>query len=215
MDNAMSMVVDSREPESIISLLLALGIDVDRRMVGVGDYILSSECAVERKTIKDFIASMFNGRLFEQAENLKLTYSKPSIILEGDIMKELEFSTNTKAFWGALITLEVDMGIPVISTPTHTHTAELLYTFAKRLQRKKIKDISLHKPKLMTEKDWQIYVVASLPSIGRELSTRLLRKFRTVRDVFRANVNDLQEVRGIGRVKADRISHLIDQKYGE
>jgi len=215
MVESMKIVVDSREPDHIIAMLTALGIGVDRRVVGVGDYILSSEYAVERKTTGDFMTSMFSGRLFKQAENLANAYSKPIIILEGDVAKELELRVNPRAFWGALLKLEVNMGIPVIPTPTHTHTADLLYTLAKRLQRKKAETIPIHKPRMLTEKDWQIHIVASLPNVGGELSKRILKKFKTVRSVFQARGSDLERVEGIGRAKAEKITHLLERQYEE
>ena len=61
------------------------------------------------------------------------------------------------AFWDALLRLQVDMGIPVIATPTFLHTANSLYTLAKRLQRTKVEKIAIQpKPRLMTDRDWQL-----------------------------------------------------------
>jgi len=215
MGESVRIVVDSREPDRIIAMLTALGIGVDRRVIGVGDYILSPECAVERKTTGDFMTSMFSGRLFKQAENLANAYSKPILVLEGDVAGELELRVNPRAFWGALLRLESDMGIPVIPTPTPTHTADLLYTLAKRLQRKKTEKMPIHKPRLLTDREWQIYIVASLPNIGSELSKRILKRFKTVRNAFQARASDLERVEGIGQTKAERITHLLDRKYEE
>lgn len=215
---SLKMVVDSREPGHMLLMLSRLGVDVERKMIEVGDYILSSECAVERKTVSDFMSSMFSGRLFKQAVNLKDSYSKPIIVLEGDIRIELELrSVNTRAFLGALLSLEVDRGIPVIPTPTCGHTADLLYTLAKRLHRKNKEKgkIPVRKPMLMTEKDRQAYIVTSLPGVGGELSKRILKKFKTVRNVFQAESSDLEEVEGIGRAKVERIIHLLELQFDE
>lgn len=65
--NDTEMTVDSHEPDYIAALLVQLGVDVERKTITPGDYVLSSDCAVERKTVDDFINSMFSGRLFEQA----------------------------------------------------------------------------------------------------------------------------------------------------
>ncbi len=65
----------------------------------------------------------------------------------------------------------------------------------------------------MTERDWQVYVVASLPNLGDELSGRFLESFMTIRKVFQAKVNDLGRVRGIVRIKAKKIIQLLDHKY--
>ena len=212
----LNIIVDSREPKHIISLLKELGVSVDCKMIGVGDYILSFECAVERKTASDFLNSMFSGRVFEQAENLADAYSTPIIVLEGNIKAELERRKfNPRAFWGALLKLEVDKGIPIIPTPTFKHTVDLLYTQAKRLQRKsdEKETIPVHKPKLMADRDWQTYIVASLPGVGGELSKRILKEFKTVRSIFQGEACDLQKVEGIGKTKAERITGLLDLQY--
>lgn len=208
------IIVDTREPDYLVALLSQMGIEVGRKMVTPGDYILSSECAVERKTVQDFISSMFSGRLFEQAEALKEAYAKPTFILEGDVEWQLKEMRNPRAFWGAMLRIQLNMGIPVVATPTLHHTADLLYTLAKRLQRTKEKKIAIqHKPRLMTDRDWQIYVVASLPSIGDELARRLLGHFKTIRKVFQTDTSGLEKVEGIGKAKAKRISQLLDEEF--
>ncbi len=212
--NSIQITVDSREPGYILALLLQRGVDVERRMITPGDYVISSECAIERKTIGDFVNSIYTGRLFEQVDSLKEAYLKPLVILEGDIGLELEEMKNPGAFWGAILRIEVDMSVPIITTPTFFQTVDVLCTLAKRLQKKLVKSIHIqHKPRLMTEKDWQIYVVSSLPNVGNELSRRLLKRFKTIRNIFQASVRDLERVKGIGGAKAKKIIKLLDIQY--
>ena len=215
MNSYLKITVDTREPNHIIAILLAKGVDVQRKMITPGDYVLSSECAVERKTVTDFVQSVYNGRLFEQAELLKTSYTKPVIILEGDVETDLDNRKNPRSFWGALLRLEVDMAIPVINTPTLLHTADVLYTMAKRTQKKTDKITIQHKPKLITDKDRQIYVVSSLPGIGDELAMRLLTQFNSIRNIFKAKKSDLEDIDGIGKIKAEKIYNLLDIKYTE
>ena len=157
---------------------------------------------------------MFSGRLFEQIESLKEAYCKPILILEGDIESDLCQRKNPRSFWGALLRLQVDMGLPVLSTPTFLQTTYVLYTLAKRLQRKRVEKVAVqHKPRLMTDRDWQVYIVASLPGIGDEMATRLLKHFKSVRKVFQARTEELEKVEGIGKSKAERISRLLDKVF--
>lgn len=210
----LKIIVDNREPDIIIALLMELGIEVERRTITPGDYIVSSECGIERKTVNDFVNSVFNGRVFEQVSRLHEVYSKPILILEGDFEYELEQRDNPRAFWGALLKIQADMGIPVISTPSILHTSNLLYTLAKRLQKKNKNNIVIqHKPKLLTLKDWQIYVVSSLPNIGEETAEKLLNHFGSVREVFSANTTNLIKVEGIGKIKAEKIRNILDEKF--
>jgi len=208
------IVVDSREPDVIAVLLVQLGVEVERRAVTPGDYILSSECAVERKTTQDFFNSLFSGRLFEQVERLKEAYAKPLLIIEGDVGEELADRLNPRAFWGALLKLQIDYNLPTINTYNTFQTVDLLVTLAKRLQQQPAEHIKLrHKPKILSERERQIYVVCGLPGIGEGLAIKLLTRFGSVRRVFNASKFDLMEVEGIGEVKAERITKLLDAPF--
>ena len=210
------IVVDSREPDVIAALLVQLGVEVERRPVTPGDYILSSECAVERKTTQDFFNSLFSGRLFEQVERLKEAYTKPLMIIEGDVGEELANRLNPRAFWGALLKLQIDYNLPTINTYNTLQTVDLLVTLAKRLQQQSKEPIKLrHKPKILTERERQIYAVCGLPGIGEGLAIKLLSHFGSVRRVFSASKFELMDVEGIGEVKAERITKLLDAPFKE
>ena len=211
---ALEIVVDKREPDIIVALLMELGMDVETRTITPGDYIISSECGIERKTVNDFMNSVFSGRVFEQVYRLREAYGKPILILEGEVEEELTKRNNPRSFWGALLKLQSDMGIPVLSTPTLLNTANLLYTLVNRIQRKKQDRISIqHKPRLITKKELQVYIVASLPSIGGELAERLLKHFGSVRKTFQADIPDLMKVEGVGKIKARKIKDILDEKF--
>ena len=61
------IVVDEREKKSgIPDLLKSIGINVEMKMLPIGDYIVAPETIVERKSIQDLISSVFDGRLFDQ-----------------------------------------------------------------------------------------------------------------------------------------------------
>jgi ERCC4-type nuclease len=210
------IVVDSREPDVIAALLVQLGVEVERRVVTPGDYILSSDCAVERKTTQDFFNSLISGRLFDQVERLKEAYAKPLLIIEGDVGEELANRLNPRAFWGALLKLQMDYNLPTINTYNTFQTVDLLVTLAKRLQQQSAEHIKLrHKPKILTERERQIYVVCGLPDIGEGLAIKLLSHFGSVRKVFSASKFELMDVEGIGEVKAERITKLLDAPFKE
>jgi len=50
----------------------------------VGDYILSPDICVERKSVKDLISSFKDGRLYTQCENMLLYYKNPMVLIEFD-----------------------------------------------------------------------------------------------------------------------------------
>ncbi len=53
-------------------------------MLTVGDYILSPNICIERKSISDLISSFKDGRLYSQAETMFLHYKNPMLLIEFD-----------------------------------------------------------------------------------------------------------------------------------
>ena len=85
----------------------------------VGDFICSERVCVERKTGDDFISSIVDGRLFEQAEELKENFAKPIILVEGDYYAG---GMNENAIKAALASIILNYEIPVIMTKDEKET---------------------------------------------------------------------------------------------
>ncbi|KPV64311.1 MAG: excinuclease ABC subunit C [Candidatus Bathyarchaeota archaeon BA2] len=195
-------------------MLKEFGLQVEYKMLEVGDYIVSWECAVERKEERDFLKSLYAGRLFDQAHRLCETYDRPVLIVEGKLPLFVREMAKPRVFWGALTTLAFEYGLSVFFTADTRQTADLIYTLTKRkglvrprgpLIRKKLKAKTLNKN--------QLFLVSSFPSIGPKLADRALRRFGTVRRVFSASVAEFSSVDGIGRKKAEKIAEILDASY--
>ena len=79
------VVVDVREfRSSLPSLLHGRGLAVVPCMLTVGDYVLSPHMCVERKSVRDLIASFANGRLYNQTEAMTEHYKQPMLLIEFD-----------------------------------------------------------------------------------------------------------------------------------
>ena len=71
------VIVDMREFRSELpSLLHKRGIDIEPITLEVGDYILTPDICVERKSISDLIGSLNNGRLYNQATSMTRFYTR-------------------------------------------------------------------------------------------------------------------------------------------
>lgn len=53
-------------------------------MLTVGDYVLTPQICVERKSVRDLISSFKNGRLFNQVEMMLQHYKYPMLLIEFD-----------------------------------------------------------------------------------------------------------------------------------
>ncbi|XP_063988411.1 DNA repair endonuclease XPF-like isoform X1 [Diachasmimorpha longicaudata] len=79
------VIVDIREFRSELpNLLHKRGIDIEPVTILVGDYILTPEICVERKSISDLIMSLNSGRLYHQAVSMSRYYAKPMLLIEFD-----------------------------------------------------------------------------------------------------------------------------------
>jgi DNA excision repair protein ERCC-4 len=77
------VIVDVREfRSSLPSLLHRRGVSVLPLTLEVGDYVLSPEVCVERKSVSDLVGSLNSGRLFSQATALTRHYRRPVLLIE-------------------------------------------------------------------------------------------------------------------------------------
>jgi DNA excision repair protein ERCC-4 len=182
----------------------------------VGDYILASNVAVERKTISDLVYSIYDGRIFKQAAELHTSYTRPFLMLEGDFEELHTLVSNPKIVYGALATIIIDYDVRVFYTASAEETAIALIILAEHSKRERRTGPLLRKP-IKTKKIalQQVYLVSSLPGIGIKLATRLLKTFKTPRAVFNANKSEMARVQGIGRAKVLKIGMALDMKYKE
>jgi len=86
------VIVDTREkPSGIPEILKGLGARVEYRLLDLADYVIGAT-AIERKTVGDFVSSLFSGRLFEQARRLNDSYMAPVIVVE-EILNHLRLQS--------------------------------------------------------------------------------------------------------------------------
>jgi len=103
------IVCDERERASGVPQELALlGVITKFAMLPAGDYIVSPSTAVERKSVRDFVTSLYDGRLFKQVSELGRVYSNHILIVEGDPAEIASIAYNIKSYYGALSTGMLD-----------------------------------------------------------------------------------------------------------
>jgi ERCC4-type nuclease len=203
------VVCDYREKE-LIEALKRLGVVVNEMNLEVGDFVCSQKIVIERKTHSDFITSIIDGRIFEQAEALKENFERPVIIIEGYSNREI----NENALKAALASLIVDYGISLISTKNVLDTAKTIYWIARKEQEEKKQKIAFKVGKKpQDEKKLKEFIVSSIPGISAVLSKRLLERFGSVEKVFSASEEELKSVKGIGEKLAKRIKKILSEKY--
>jgi len=205
--------VDEREyraGEKVVRELKELGCRVIPTLLEVGDYVVSSEVAIERKTALDFAKSIVDGRLFEQAGSLKRAYARPVVLIEGridDVVEEVR--VHRGAILGAQIYL-VRLGIPIIYTLDPMESAKAIYLMAKQEQEagRGIK-IARAKKRFDDVRDMQILFLSSLPGIGRRRAEKLLELYGSPINALKNVSRWSTQVEGIGERTLELIKRVL------
>ena len=206
------IIVDERERKSgIPDLLKSVGLNVEMKTLPIGDYIVASETIVERKSIRDLMSSVFDGRLFDQCSRLKEHFEHPIVLVEGNVDEIEEITDNPLIFYGALSTVILDFKIPIIPTPSAAHTAKLLVSLCSKKDSPKGPYLKKIKKSSNLERQ-QLSVLCSLPGIGEKFAVRMLEKFGTPFKVFTATTAELAKVEGLGDTRAKKIKKMLDSK---
>ncbi len=206
------IIVDERERKSgIPELLKSVGLNMEMKTLPIGDYIVAPETVVERKSIRDLMSSVFDGRLFDQCSRLKEHFQHPIVLMEGNVDEIEEITENPLIFYGAISTVVLDFQIPIIPTPSAIHTAKLLVSMCSKKDSSKGPYLKKIKKSSDLEKQ-QLSVLCSLPGIGDKFAIRMLEKFGTPLKVFTATTSELAKVEGLGDARAKKIKKMLDSK---
>jgi Fanconi anemia group M protein len=218
-DEQPTIIVDSREASSaakIVKGLIERGVNVKTEALEKGDYILSDQCAVERKTVHDFVYTLTRRYLFEQLFRLKEAYPKSLILLEGYLPIIYKFShIQPVAVWGAMFALAKN-GIAMVNTASYKETVDFLYVAARQEQIVEKRAPIVHSfKKIDTLTDAQVYFVASLPNIGREKATAILESYQTPLNAL-INADDWSKtVNGLGPIITNKVKEVLNTPYKE
>ena len=209
--NRVIIFVDSRERE-ILEYFKQYDCEVQKKMLLCADFLVSDRVCIERKTVKDFIQSITDKRLFMQLNSMKENFEKPLLIIEGT--ESLYGMLQPNVIRGALAAITVDLGVPIIWTKDIADTAGVVYWIAKREQLMEKREIVLRNKKVPVKtKDKQEYFISSLPDVSDVRAKALLKHFKTPQAILNADEKELQKVKGIGKKIAKNIRKVLEKKY--
>ena len=182
----------------------------------LGDYLLDGRLLFERKTLSDLAASLKDGRLFEQGIRLAASPLHKAIILEGNSHDLMKCGMRREALQGALITLTLFLGIPLLRSLNPDETARLMIYANRQFESL----ASNAPPRLFSGKrpkgkrKIQLRILQSLPGIGPSIAHNLLEQFGSVEAVLAADEASLLCVAGIGAGRAKTIRWAVGDRIG-
>lgn len=211
------IIFDSREQRS--------GVPAECEMLGcevvivpnleIGDIIVSDRVAFERKAILDFLQDWIDNReLFSKLHDLKSSYRKPILLLEGKTDELFTARNIDPAKVRACLFTIARMGIPLIETINKEGTALALKWYAEKEQNEDHRIIQLHNAQRNHLKPWEQleYIMGAFPKIGRGNAILLLKHFGTVENIINATVEEIQEIKGINKLAYD-IKEVVSRRY--
>jgi ERCC4-type nuclease len=187
------------------------GVVIAVKRLRTGDVLIEGKAVLERKRVADFLESLFDGRLFAQAQRLAEAPLRAFLILEGPASEWTHRHIKRESIQGAMLTLSVVFGIPVLRSQDEEETARLIGYTARQLQA-----LSTHAPnrpgwRPKGKRALQIRVLSSLPKVGTKRAQRLLEHFRTLEQVVAADQKELAAVPGIGKQTAQSIHWAVHE----
>jgi len=244
MSEKLNILIDSREANlynDIINRDLDIytdKIEINKNNIDIGDInikYLDIEYIFERKTIKDLISSIHDGRYREQKARMIDNYDNKRItyIIEGDDILSSKSYNNSKVLQSTYLnilfrdnirlvftknvnetaTLILSLSIKIIENPekfNNTTDNNTIYTDHLKLKKKKIENID--------EKTCYLMQLSQIPYISNTISKNISNIYPTMTSLILAlnEVDDknkeLCKIEGVGKEKASYIIKYLFNK---
>jgi len=207
----MKILVDSREPRERYSFLTdVLKLPVEFRYLEIGDVVIGDWC-IEAKTVRGFIKDVMDKRLFRQAIELVNGYKHPVIVIT-ELPMVLE--KYRPIFYGAMASLMVRFGIPVVSVlDDRTYNMLIGYIYSQVVGKPTSSStLPFRRPQRISEA--QVLMLQCIRGLGRKKAIQLLEKYKTIDRIASLSVHELSRVSGISERIANNIWRVFHSKYG-
>ncbi len=217
---SIDIIADHREKNSGVSEALCTqeNVTVEIRSLQLGDYRVDNLLLFERKTLPDFITSIKDGRIFRQGVQLASSSLRSVLILEGTSESIAKSGMRREAIQGALITLSLCLGIPVLRSANPEERARLILYAARQVKSFAVDSLPRRSIRPKGKRAVQLHILQGLPGVGPKRAQLLLSAFGSVEAVLAASVEDLNKIEGVGKITVQNIRWAVSESenlYGE
>ncbi len=206
------IIADDREANSktvqVLKNLTSVEILIQR--LPLGDYEIDGTILFERKSFIDLAASIKDGRLFRQGIKLASSPIRCAIILEGTAQDLKDSKMRREAIQGALVSLTIVLGIPLLRSKDPQETAQLMLYTARQIRTMESGGIARRVKRPKGKRKLQLHFLQGLPGVGPERARNMLDTFGSVEKAITANQQDLLRVPGIGHHLAKKIRWMVE-----
>jgi ERCC4-type nuclease len=177
----------------------------------LGDYLIDARFLFERKTLPDLASAIRSGRLFTQALRLAATSFRPVILLEGTVHDLVQNGMRWESIQGALVTVTLFCGIPLLRTRTPEETVRTMLYAARQGQCYATGALPRPGYRPRGKQTRQLFILQGFPGVGPGRARRLLARFGSIEGVVRAGIEELRSVHGIGKGVAEKIRWALEE----
>lgn len=206
----MRILFDDREPTYMIDCLKILaqekGFEVEGKHLEVGDFI-TQNVVIERKEAQDFLASICDRRLSEQAVKMALNFENRYIIIEGNLWSNIT-GMHPNSIIGTETSLVALKGCRILLTPNEMGTAYAIWSICNHHYENKqwnpeLSRVKLKKPNI---DDIKTAMLTLIPGIGYSKAKEILNTVNNdLLKVFSMNKLQLIGIKGVSSKIADEI----------
>jgi DNA excision repair protein ERCC-4 len=225
------IVVDSREFRSELPCLIhKRGIEVVPAMITIGDYILTPDICVERKSVSDLIGSLQCGRLYNQCQQMTRFYTKSILLIEFDqnrpfhlqgrymLSRDSEVNSNEIMQKLQLLTIHFPK-LRLVWSPSPYATAQLFEELKLNKEQPNLEKVNqidpddpLNELGIVTDKyNTAVYdFLLKLPGITSKNIHSVMKKGKSLKNLVKLSESELNEI--LGNSKDAKLLHDILHK---
>ena len=222
-----NIVVDMREFGSELpNMLYCRGIELLPVTLEVGDYILTPDICVERKSVSDLIGSLNNGRLYTQCVSMTRFYRKPVLLIEFNESKS--FSLQAKGSLKNEISLQ-NISSKLTLLTIHFPKLRIIWSQSPQLTAEIFEDLKSNADEPNAEVAMAVGVegagqqnhfyniiqqdlVDRLPGINMKNCRHILNKFNSMKELMNTEEKVISDVLGNAN-NAKLLSNFIHNKH--
>lgn len=219
-EDTFKIQVDTRESQAGVAGYLQqyAGVDISFQKLPLADYAVNDMFLFERKTLPDLVASIKDGRVFQQACRLAAAPQRGVIILEGSSASLRRSKMRRAAIQGLIIKISVFLSIPVLRAKDAEESARLiLYTVRQAQRITGLANHTRHFPhkRAQLRQKTQQHILQGIPGIGPGRAAALLKHFDSIEAIFSASTDELSAVSGINQKTASTICWAVKEPDSE
>jgi ERCC4-type nuclease len=186
-------------PSGVPKSMEELGVEVVRRRLLSGDYVVGPSAVVERKTVRGLHRALAEGRLWRQLGRLRQHATWPYLLIEGPDLGEGPLSHESVR--GVWLTVS-DLGIVVLRSDDTVESATWLLRLAIRRQEPTSRDRPVYAQRFPRDRPH-----------AAEAALSAAPGFGSLAGVFAADPSEWQSIAGVGPRRAASLRSMVHDRW--